>query len=103
MNGYSIIVTLAAAFAVGLTSSSQPANTTPDATVEQLDADGLPPRIDYAGDLSHSCDGTRAVDVIPDTEQARAAADRWCLRADLLLRRVDWPAGLHPITAATGH
>lgn len=96
MNRYTIIITLAAAFAVVLTGSTQPAD-----TVEQLDADGLPPRIEYIGDLSHSCIGTRAVDVVPDTEQARVAADRWCLRSDLVLGRVDWPGDLHPITAVT--
>lgn len=95
MNRYSIITALAAAFAVALAGAPQPA-TSPS---QEIDEDGLPPRIEYAGELTHYCDGPHATDVQPDTAQARAAADRWCLRMDLALHRVDWPAGLTPVNS----
>ena len=96
MNRYPIVIALAAAAAVALAGHHQP--TTPDTstTTQELDEDGLPPRIEYVGDLTHSCEGTHAVEVEPDTPAAWAAAERWCLRAGIALHRVDWPAGLSP-------
>lgn len=96
MSRYPLIIALAAAAAVAL-AGHQPATTPDTSTTQELDEDGLPPRIEYAGELTHYCEGPHAVDVQPDTAQARAAADRWCLRADLALHRVDWPAGLTPV------
>lgn len=62
----------------------------------ELDADGLPPRIEYAGELSYACDKQgRAVEVVPDTTEARTAADRRCERLHISFDRMNWPDGIH--------
>lgn len=61
-----------------------------------LDGDGLPPRIDYPGDLAYDCDGPRVTRVEPDEAAARVAAERRCLRLDLMLGRAEWPDGVTP-------
>lgn len=61
-----------------------------------VDPDGLPPRIDYQGDLSHDCQGPAAVNVVPDTPDAWAAANRKCERLDLGLGAIPWPEGVRP-------
>lgn len=62
-----------------------------------LDEDGLPPRIEYRGDLAHGCDDEgRALDVEPDTEEAWAAAERRCARMHTAIEQAPWPGGMRP-------
>lgn len=67
-----------------------------DPSVE-LDSDGLPPRIDYPGDLAYGCDDQdHAVQVQPDTADAQAAAERGCQRLGIAADRLPWPGGVRP-------
>lgn len=68
----------------------------PPVSVETaVDDDGLPPRIEYAGSLSHGCDEQgHAVDVEPDEPAAWEAAERSCVRMRLSLDRAPWPSGV---------
>jgi hypothetical protein len=84
---YSAAIAVAAVLAVALSGQDQPTETA------GLDENGLPPRIEYAGDLSHTCNGPHLAEIDPDTPQARTAAERACLRLDLMLNRADWPEG----------
>jgi hypothetical protein len=66
-------------------------------TTVVLDVDGLPPRIEYRGDLAHGCDDEgRALDVAPDTEEAWAAAERRCARMHTAIEQAPWPGGMRP-------
>ncbi|MEV8439209.1 hypothetical protein AB0425_17680 [Actinosynnema sp. NPDC051121] len=70
-------------------------DTTGGSGVDQLDADGLPPRIEYPGELSYSCDENwHAVDVVPADPDANRAAERGCTRMHLSLDRLDLPDGV---------
>jgi hypothetical protein len=82
------------------------ANTDPSAPAEppaaeqpaapELDEDGLPPRIPYDGELTHTCEGPDLLTVAPDTPAARASAERACLRLHLSTERAPWPDNVHP-------
>jgi hypothetical protein len=92
---YSTGIAVAAVLAIALSGQGQPTST------PGLDENGLPPRIEYTGDLFHTCNGPRLAEVDPDTPQARVAAERACLRLDLMLNQADWPEGFSADVSAT--
>lgn len=75
----------------------QPGVTGSDPGRDELDSDGLPPRIDYPGELFHYCDEQgRAFGVEPDVPDAWTAAERGCLRMQIAAGRAPWPGGMRP-------
>jgi hypothetical protein len=62
-----------------------------------LDEDGLPPRIEYPGDLFYYCDELgHPYGVDPDQPAAWTSAERGCLRLRIATGRAPWPNGIRP-------
>lgn len=58
---------------------------------------GLPPAVEYQGDLFMYCDEHgNATDVEPHTPEAIAAAQSKCQRLDHAIDNAPWPEGIHP-------
>ena len=89
-SGIAVALLVIAAAAITIDPPSTGTGTEPT-----LDADGLPPGIEYPGELGYRCDEQwNPVEVVPDDLDAHRAAERGCTRMRLSLEQLELPGGM---------